>query len=91
MLLIALLSSILVAQSVPPEFPSTSFGQCSISAGSTRILTQRFDSDGLQWLAPVAAMVILPSTGRATSKSTQELQPGIQTKGFHFNRPPPAF
>jgi hypothetical protein len=84
------LSSLLVAQNVPLEFPSASVGQCSISAGSTIGQTQRFDSDGLQWTAPVGAFVILPPTGRVNWNFTQQLLRAIQTKGFHFNRPPPT-
>jgi hypothetical protein len=88
---LTVLSLLLVAQNVPLEFPSASVGQCSISAGSTHGQTQRFDSDGWQWIAPVDAFVILPSVGRANWNVTQQRLPAIQTKGFHFNRPPPTY
>jgi hypothetical protein len=84
------LSSLLVAQNVPLEFPSVLVGQSSITAGSTHAQAQRFDSDGLQWTAPVGAFVILPAIGRVNRNFTQPLLPAIQTKGFHFNRPPPT-
>jgi hypothetical protein len=88
---LAVLLSLLVAQNVTLESHSASVGQCSIRGGSTHAQTQRFDSDGLHWTAPVGAFVILTSTGRANWKVTQQPLPAIQTKGFHFNRPPPTF
>ena len=84
------LSSLLVAQNIPLEFPSASVGQCRISAGSTHGQTQRFDSDGLQWTAPVGAIVIFPLTERLKWNFTQQPLAALQTKGFHFNRPPPT-
>jgi hypothetical protein len=85
------LSSLLVAQNVPLEFPRTpSVRQCSISAGSIHGQTQRFESDGMQWIAPVGAFVIVPFTEGANWALTQQPLPAIQTKGFHFNRPPPT-
>jgi hypothetical protein len=85
------LSSFLVAQNVSLEFPrAPSAPQCSISEGSTHGQTQRFDSDGMQWIAPVGAFVIIPSAEGANWALTQQPLPAIQTKGFHFNRPPPT-
>lgn len=83
------LSSLLIAQNVPPEFPSASARQCSISAVSTHCHTRRFESDGSQWTAPVRTSVILPSTERQNWTLIPQLLPAIQTKGLHFNRPPP--
>jgi hypothetical protein len=86
-----LLSSLLLAQSVTLEFPrALSARQCSMGAGSTHTQIQRFDTDGLQWIAPIAAFVILPSLEGANCVLTQEPLPAIETKGFHFNRPPPT-
>jgi hypothetical protein len=87
---VVILSSLLVAQNVPLEFRSASVGQCSISAGSTHGQTQRFDSDGLQWTTPIGAFLILQSAGEVNWSFPQQLLPAVQTKGFHFNRPPPA-
>jgi len=88
---LVVLSSLLVAQDVPFQFSATpSAQQCSIRASSAQCQTQRFDSDGLQWIAPVSTFVILPSAESANWNFRQQLLPGIQTKGFHFNRPPPA-
>jgi hypothetical protein len=87
---VVILSSLLVAQNVPLEFRSASVDQCSISAGSTHGQTQRFDSDGLQWTKPVGAFVILQSAGEVNRNLTQQPLLAIQTKGFHFNRPPPT-
>lgn len=87
---LTLLSSVLVAQN-SPEFPqAASVRQSSISAGPVRCQTQRFDSDGLQWTAPLSNSVILPSARSANWNITEQLLPAIETKGFHFNRPPPA-
>jgi hypothetical protein len=87
---VVMLSSLLVAQNVPLEFPSAAVGQCSISAGLTHAQTQRFDSDGSQWTAPVGAFVILQPAGSVRWNFTQQLLRSVQTKGFHFNRPPPT-
>jgi hypothetical protein len=88
---VLVLSSLLVAQNVSLEFPrAPSVRQCSISAGSTHSQTQRFDSDGMQWIAPVGAFVILPSAEGANWALAQQPLRAIQTKGFHFNRPPPT-
>gem|GEM_PF-2582785 len=85
------LSSLLLAQGVALEFPRPlSARQCSIGAGSTHTQMQRFDTDGLQWSAPVAAFVILPSVEGVKCGLAQEPLPAIETKGFHFNRPPPT-
>jgi len=85
------LSALLVAQNVPLRFPAApSSGQCSIAAGSAQSQTQRFDLDGVQWIAPAVAIAILSSAARATWTFTQKLLPAIQIKGFHFNRPPPT-
>jgi len=84
------LSSLLVAQNVPLEFPSASVVQYSISARSTHGQTQRFDSDGLQWTASVGAFLTFPLTERLKCNFTQQLLAAIQTKGLHFNRPPPT-
>jgi hypothetical protein len=88
---LAMLSSLLVAPKVPLEFPqATSVRQCSVSTGSTHGQASRFDSDGLQWAAPLSTSVILPCAAQANSTLTQQLFPAIEVKGFHFNRPPPT-
>jgi hypothetical protein len=85
------LSSLLVAQNVSLEFSrAPSIGQCLISAGATHPPSQRFDTDGLQWIAPVGAFVILTSAEGANWALTQPHLIAIQAKGFHFNRPPPT-
>jgi hypothetical protein len=88
---VVVLSSLLVAQNVPLKFPpAASVRQCSNSAASAQCQTQRFDSDGLRWIAPAAAFVALLSAGMVNWNSVQQLLPTIQTKGLHFNRPPPT-
>jgi hypothetical protein len=85
------LTSLLVAQNISLEFPrAPSPRQCSMNARSTLGQTQRFDSDGMQWIAPVGAFVMVPSEEGANWALTQQPLPAIQTKGFHFNRPPPT-
>jgi hypothetical protein len=89
---LAMLSSLLIAQKVPLEFPqATSVRQCSFSTGSTHAQARRFDSDGLQWADPLRSFVILPCAAQPHSTLTQQLFPAIEIKGFHFNRPPPAY
>jgi hypothetical protein len=88
---LVVLSSLLAAQNAPPGFsPAPSVRQYSISAGSAQCQTRRFESVGVQWITPLGASAILPSTGRANWAFPQKLLPAIQIKGFHFNRPPPA-
>jgi len=88
---LVVLSSLLVAQNIPLKFPpAASARQCSIGAASAQCQTQRFDSDAVQWMAPVVAIAILPSRGKAKRTFTQILHPAIQIKGSQFNRPPPT-
>jgi hypothetical protein len=88
---LVVLSSLLVAQNVPLQFPTApSARQSSIDAGSAQCQTQRFEVDGAQWITPIVATAILPSTGRANCTFTQKQVPAIEIKGFHFNRPPPT-
>jgi hypothetical protein len=89
---LALLSSLFVTQNVSLEFSRAgAFRQCSTSAGSTHGHTQRFESDGFEWIAPVGAFVVLPfARGSAKSTLTEHPLAAIEIKGFHFNRPPPA-
>jgi len=88
---LVVLSSLLVAQYVSLEFPRVpSDRQCSISADSPHARAERFDTEGLQWIAPAGTVVILPSSGRASGTLTLPLLPTIRIKGFHFSRPPPT-
>lgn len=88
---ILVLSSLLVAQNVPLKFtPAASVRQCVIGVASAQCQTQRFDSDGAQWIAPVVVIAILPSAVRPNRTFTQARHPAIQIEGFQFNRPPPT-
>lgn len=84
------LSSLVIAQNVSPELLGPVARQSSISAGSIHCQTKRFDSDAVQWIAPVGVFGFLPSGWGANWALTRQLLPAIQTKGFHFNRPPPT-
>lgn len=87
----AVLSAFLIARNVPPRFPKAPAHYSSISAVSGHHQRPHFDSDGSQWIAPVRSFQPFPPTAIATSlPSASQLFSTLETKGFHYDRPPPA-
>jgi hypothetical protein len=90
------LLALLVARSVPPHFPATPTLQTTaIAAAHDAPLKHdqrpRFDNNESQWSAPVQSFQ--PSPPVAESPHIASI-PGLfctlQSRGFHYNRPPPA-
>ena len=88
----AALFALLAIRNVPPDFPQTpSLHHSSISAVSSHDQRPHFDSNGSQWSAPVSRFLQLPPTSDpAHLTPTRRLLSALQTKGFHYNRPPPV-
>lgn len=90
------LFAFLTARLAPPEFPRTSSSTAAINAdsnhgGSKHNQRPRFDNDGSQWIAPVRNFHPIPSARETTQLATSvEIYYKLQTKGFHYNRPPPV-
>jgi hypothetical protein len=86
---IALLA-VLAARNVPPHFPGASRLHSAASADSHHDQRPRFDNYGSNWSAPVDSFRPVPPTPESAHLvPTPRLFSTLQTKGFHFNRPPP--
>lgn len=96
-LAVAAVFALLVARSVPPQFPKAAFLQHSsidtlstISAVSSHNQRPRFDCNGLYWSVPVSEFLPFPPTAKASHLTAAlETFPALRTKGQHYNRPPP--
>jgi hypothetical protein len=88
----AALFALLVIRTAPPDFPRLpSLHQSSVNTVSGHHERPRFDSDGLQWSAPVGHFLPFPpAADSAHLTPVPQLCSALQSKGFHYNRPPPA-
>jgi hypothetical protein len=92
------LVALLVARNIPPDFHqavslqySSVASVFSISAVSSHDQRPRFDCNGSQWSAPAASFLPFPPAAVSVhSACTSHLFPNRNTKGFHYNRPPPV-
>jgi hypothetical protein len=86
------LFAFLVMRNAPPDFPSPpSLHHSSITTVSDRTQRPQFNSEGLQWSAPVTRFLPYPpATESAHTNPAPQLLSSLQTSGFHYNRPPPA-
>lgn len=90
------LFAFLVARNVPPGFPRLSSPHTAISPDSHHSTSDhdrrpRFDNDGSHWSAPVHSF--RPGPPSAESPHLASAEPflyRLPSKGFHYNRPPPA-
>ena len=86
----AALFALLAARNVPPDFPSALSVDSTVTAASHHDHRPRFENSALRWSAPVATFLpVPPAAESAHSILTAQLSSTVQTKGFHFNRPPP--
>ena len=86
----AALFAILAARDVPPHFPQAQGVHSTISTNSPHDQRPRFDNGGLDWSAPADSFLPVPPTAESSRVTpTPPLLSTLQTKGFHFNRPPP--
>lgn len=85
------LLAVLAARNVPPDFVKAPSVHSQISAGSHHDQRPRFDRDGPQWSAPIASFLLVPlAVESAHLGPAPQLASALQTKGFHYNRPPPT-
>jgi hypothetical protein len=89
------LFALLAATFIAPEFPrwrpiQLSSVSAGIAAGSARIQGSRFDSDGLQWSAPVSIFLSYPPPTELKSATYIPQPVAVRwNRGFRYNRPPP--
>jgi hypothetical protein len=88
----AALFALLVIRNIPPDFPNPpSLHHSSVTDVSNYGHRPHFDSDGLQWSAPVSHFLPIPPAAESAHLTpAPQLWSALQTKGFHYNRPPPA-
>jgi len=86
------LFALLVIRNAPPDFPKpSSLHHCSINAVSSHDQRPRFNAGGLEWSAPVSHFLSFPPAAESARLTpVSQLSSPLQTKGFHYNRPPPA-
>jgi hypothetical protein len=85
------LFAIFAARGVPPDFSQALNPHSTIAANSHHDQRPRFVDSAYQWGAPPATFQLtLPNAELAGLIVEPEVFSTIQTKGFHFNRPPPV-
>jgi len=85
------LSSVLVARNVPPRFPRTLGVHSAISPDAHHDQRPRFDNNGSQWGTVADSFLPAPPVVESAPLTPlPHLFTTLQSKGFHFNRPPPV-
>jgi len=92
LLAFAALFAVIIIRSAPSDFPEPpAFHHSSVSAVSSHDQRPRFDFEGLQWSAPLSLFLPFPPAAESAHLTpATQLWSALQTKGFHYNRPPPA-
>jgi len=86
----AALFALLAARNVPPDFPRAPCVHSTVGTASHHDQRPRFDNSGLKWSAPAASFLPTPPVAESAHLApTPQPFSTLQTKGFHFNRPPP--
>jgi len=84
------LFAVLAARNVLPDFGEASGVHSTISAHSHHDQRPRFDHTGSQWSAPADRFLPTPPLAESAHLTpAPQLFSALQTKGFHYNRPPP--
>ncbi len=84
------LFAVLAARNVPSDFSKAASVHSTISADSHLDQRPRFDYSSSEWNAPADTFQLLPPTAESAHLTpTPDSFSTIQTKGFHYNRPPP--
>jgi hypothetical protein len=74
----------------PSQFSDATSGS-SVSAATHHDQRLRFNQSSLSWSAPAPTFVLFPPIAdRAHLASALQTVSALQTKGFHFTRPPPV-
>ena len=83
------LLALLVARNALPDFPKVPSAQSAASAVSHHDQRPRFDH-GPQWSAPADRFLPRPPVAESSHLAPRPQRfLALQTKGFHYNRPPP--
>jgi len=86
----AALFALLAARDAPPQFPKVPGVRSTVSANFHRDQRPRFDNSGSKWSAPAESFPLFPPTAESAHLTpTPQVFSARQTKGAHFNRPPP--
>lgn len=84
------LLAVLAARNVLPQFPKAPGDHSALSADSHHDQRPRFDHTGSQWSVPSDGFLSVPPTAESAHLTlAPQLFSALQTKGFHYNRPPP--
>lgn len=88
---IAALSSLSLARSIPTVFPHISSMQAVNGAHSAHDQRPRFDNEESQWIAPIAYCSEMPlrSVHAGVMHATAQEIP-TRNQGAHYTRPPPC-
>ena len=87
----AMLFAVLAARNVPPHFPKAPGVRSAVSDNSHHDQRPRFDNSGSKWSAPADSFLPDPPAAESAHLApTPQLFSTLQTKGFHYNRPPPV-
>lgn len=92
MLGLAAICALLVSRNLPPDFhAATSAHYSAVRAVRSHDQRPRFNCDGLKWSVPASRFVALPPRAESAHLTApSQAFSALQTKGFHYNRPPPA-
>jgi len=91
LLVSVVLLGVLAARDVPPQFLDVIGTHATISADSHHDQRPRFDNNASRWSAPAADFALfLPTAKSAEIRTAPKLFRTLESKGFHFNRPPPV-
>ena len=84
------LFTVLAARNVAPDFSKAPSVHSAVSDDSHHDQRPRFDDSGSKWNAPAGTFQLVPPTDKSAHLApTSQLFSALQTKGFHYNRPPP--
>jgi hypothetical protein len=84
------LSAILVARSIPPNFPPAPWADSSIRAIAHHDERPRFEHNRAQWSNPESTFQpVLPALESRHAAAPLRSSFTVQAKGRHYNRPPP--
>jgi hypothetical protein len=87
--LCAALVALLFVRFTPPAFSEMPSAQATVVCHSAHNPRPCFDADGQGWSVPTAFIAIAPPEVSYHLPSVTELNLPFQTKGSHYNRPPP--
>jgi hypothetical protein len=87
--LCAVLVALLFVRFTPPTLPEISAARTTLVCHSAHNQRPCFDHDGLGWSVSFAFFAMAPPEVSLHLASSAELILPLQTKGSHYNRPPP--